>query len=749
MTLTEVRQRVTPSRSDAVDAAVATTLTVLGIIGFRTTFSGGEELLVGVPAVIAGALIGYVLAKLRVPLLVAAALATITFFVLSGPLALRHRAVGGILPSPDAIGGTADGVVNGWIRLLTTLPPAGQAGDLLAVPYLCGFAGGALAVGLALRYPKQPVCVVPPAAVLVASVLMGTKRPASLLLQGAVFAAVTIAWVTARHRRGRELNQARMAPPRLAMAAGLLVVGGLGGIVVGPRLPGGMDNERYVLRDEVEPPFDPLTEPSALIGFRNYTDQDGRAEEVLTATGLPAGARLRISSMDAYDGLVWRSTGSGSVVAGQYLRVGAEIPTDGLGVEHEVHVEIHRPHGVWVPLGGDVSNLSFEGADAARLDEEVRVSIQSDTAAVPTELDAGDRYTFTAKFVDLPDEEALRELPLDGRFRRGDGGEVPEEFVRLSGEWAGGAQSAYAEMNNIAEQLRTEGGYTDGGPEARPLSAPGHSLARLVPFIAVEHPFGNGEQFAAAFGLMAQARGIPARVVLGFVNEDGDDEVTFKGEDIRAWVEIPVDGLGWVPIDATPPEDQLPEPVVDPRTKTPNPEPQPPPPTTVPPPTSVPEELESEDPDEEEAEESGGGIPGFVVAALVGVGVPTVLVGGPIAVVLGLKSRRRRRRRRLGAPSQRLSSSFAELVDFARDAGMPLPPRSTRTEQSAMLRTAMAPALATRSDAAVFGPDEPTDAEVEQAWAELTAARSELRSTMTQSTRLRAALNLTSLRTNR
>ena len=35
--------------------------------------------------------------------------------------------------------------------------------------------------------------------------------------------------------------------------------------------------------------------------------------------------------MDAYSGTEWRATGDGSVVAGEYLRVGAEIPTEGHG----------------------------------------------------------------------------------------------------------------------------------------------------------------------------------------------------------------------------------------------------------------------------------------------------------------------------------------------------------------------------------------------------------------------------------
>ena len=54
MTIGALLERVRPHRAEAVDVAFAVVLSVLGVIGFRTTFSGGEELLVGVPAVVLG-----------------------------------------------------------------------------------------------------------------------------------------------------------------------------------------------------------------------------------------------------------------------------------------------------------------------------------------------------------------------------------------------------------------------------------------------------------------------------------------------------------------------------------------------------------------------------------------------------------------------------------------------------------------------------------------------------------------------
>jgi hypothetical protein len=745
-----LRERLRPGRADLVDAAFGCALAALGVVGFRTVFAGGEELLVGLPAVVVGAALGYVLVRLRIPLLVSVAVATIVLFLLAGPIALRDRALAGFLPSPEAVSGLADGLVNGWIRLLTTLPPAGRAGELLAIPYLCGFAGGALALALARRYPRRVFCVLPPTVVLVVSVLMGTKRPASLLLQGVVFAALTIAWVSARHHRNRTVDHVAMSRSRLAAAAGLLAVSALSGVVVGPRLPGADPDERYVLREDVEPPFDPLTEPSPLASYRNYTDQDVREDEVLTVRGLPDGARLRIAAMDAYSGTEWEATGSGSVVAGEYLRVGAEIPAEGLGPEATVSVEVHQPEGVWVPLGGDVTGLDFLGPRGDVLDDEVRVSIQTDTAAVPRKLEAGDRYRFTAQFVDLPAQDVLVEAPLDPRFARGEGDEdVPTEFVSRAADWVGNQPTAYAEVLAIAKGLQTDGAYTDGGPDANPVSPPGHSLRRLLDFITIEQPFGNGEQFAAAQGLMAQARGIPVRVVMGFVNEEGGDEVTFHGEDIEAWIEVPVAGYGWVAVDGTPPEDQLPDPMKQPRSKTENPEPQPPPPTTIAPPTSVPEDLEPEEPEEEDEDDGAGGIPGWLVGLGVALAVPAVMLGVPAAGVVLAKRRRRERRRTTGTSSQRVAGSFDELVDLTRDLGRPVPPRATRRELSTVVEAAGAVALATRADDAVFGAADPTDADVDAAWDELASTRATLLDDLDRWGRVRTAVSPTSLRRRR
>ena len=208
--------------------------------------------------------------------------------------------------------------------------------------------------------------------------------------------------------------------------------------------------------------------------------------------------------------------------------------------------------------------------------------------------------------------------------------------------------------------------------------------------------------------------------------------------------------MGWVPVSATPTDRIPPEPLVKPRSPQENPEPQPPPPTTTPPANTIPDELDSEPEDEQQDDEdSSGGFAGFLLAVAGIVGVPLLVLGGPAALVLALKARRRKRRRTQGTPSQRVSGSFAELVDYARDTGAPAPATATRNELSVLVGTSAAVSLAGRADGAVFDSGEPSDEQVDAAWEEFLTARSELREDMSRFDRVRAAVNLTSLRGRR
>ena len=330
---------------------------------------------------------------------------------------------------------------------------------------------------------------------------------------------------------------------------------------------------------------------------------------------------------------------------------------------------------------------------------------------------------------------------------------MPPEFVSRAADWAADQPTAYARdaghRRGAADRgrlHRRRPGREPGEPARATTSAgcstSSHVGAALRQRRAVRRrpgAPGAGPRRAGAgrHGLRQRGR--------------ASDEVTFHGEDIEAWIEVPVDGYGWVAVDGTPPEDQLPDPLKQPRSKTENPEPQPPPPTTVPPPTSIPDELDPDQPERRTTTTPAARLPGGSSPSVPRSAVP--------AVLLGIPARRHRRAssgagatsgaapgapRRSGSPAPSTSWSTSPATP-----GRPVPPRATRRELSVLVGApGAAPARDPGRHRRVRPRTSPTDAEVDAAWEELDATRSSLSSPRwTAGTGFRTAVSPTSLRT--
>ena len=109
---------------------------------------------------------------------------------------------------------------------------------------------------------------------------------------------------------------------------------------------------------------------------------------------------------------------------------------------------------------------------------------------------------------------------------------------------------------------------------------------------------------------------------------------------------------------------------------------------------------------------------------------------------------RRRKRKDAANPADRISGGWDELVDRASDYGTRVPPGATRAEDAALMATAMAdPAvttLAVRADGQVFGPAEPSPAEVDEFWRQVDEIVAGLGERASVWRRLRARLSLRS-----
>ena len=99
-------------------------------------------------------------------------------------------------------------------------------------------------------------------------------------------------------------------------------------------------------------------------------------------------------------------------------------------------------------------------------------------------------------------------------------------------------------IERIAGFIRTSGEY-DVETEAYP------SADYAVFFLTQAHR-GYCVHFATAATALYRALGIPARITEGFlVQGEKDHYVDVMGQDAHAWVEVYLDGLGWIPVEVT------------------------------------------------------------------------------------------------------------------------------------------------------------------------------------------------------
>jgi hypothetical protein len=746
------------SRDQLVDLVALLLLSLAALAGLATTYTGAGFLVVGGVGVLLGVLIAHVTTALRWPVISAAVIAMLVFYLLGGPLCLRSDGASALAPGPSTVRALTYQVLFGWKDLLTTLPPVDGSSPLLVLPWMLGLLAGVLGGVLALRTRPAALPLLAPVLLLVTVILLGVGQPQSLLLQGAGFAVLALGWLSIRARRATEPVKGQSGRvSRLVLGAGLL---GLAGGCAVPAAHLAFDDDagdRVVLRTYVEPPFDIGQYPSPLSAFRRYVkDPDAASESgstnvydkaMFTVTGAPAGARLRIAALDSYDGVVWGA--ANDAIPGSstdtFQRVSSTIanPVEGSPVDATVTID-EGYTGVWLPTFGALQSMDFETGDTTAKAESFRYNLASATAVVPSGMNPGDIYAFHAV---LPDDTVTADDASSGIVTAAydAGGFLDTQAT----QWTAGESDPMKRVFAAADHLRIEGKYSDGVTESEKIYHAGHNIQRLLDeFVNYPIMAGDDEQYAAVMALLANRIGVPARVVLGAVLPEGG---VVKGKDISAWVELQVADGSWrtLPTSAFMDDDK-------PADLPPQQEQQMsgvnvPPPAAIAPPSSVGEQTDAELHSRKGRRDSDGGLgdlPAWLRAILLYVGLPVLvllLVGCAIA---GAKAWRRRRRRSAERVSTRVIGAWRELVDHARDLGedVPMERGRTRREQAAYLSSGAARPLAERADALVFGPNPPEAADADGFWSAVDSQRASMTAQVGRRRRLAALVNLTTFR---
>lgn len=738
------RSGALPARAVAVTLAATALLLLPGVLAFGPVFGGPDGYVAAGGGVLLGLGLGAVARWRRWALASVVAAALAVYLLFGGALALRKTTIAGVIPTPDTLLRLVPLSVQAWRDLLTVTPPANAFVGPAVVPYLGGLVLALIAAWVALDDRRYLWALLPTVAFLAIGILWGLDEAPLAAALGAGYGAVALLWAVWRRLESRRISGEDLLATgpvgahgvrRLGSAAGVVALGAAAALLVSPLLGAGAD--RQVLRRTVQPPLTLQDYASPLAGYR-YLEVDAKDVTLFTVTGLPAGARLRLATMDAYDGRVY----SVADASAGFLRIGERTGGRSAGTPATLSVTVGEYAGVWLPGGGDVRGVRFAGARAERLAESLYYNPYGGTLLATAAVGQGDAYQ-----VDLVLPSAPAEMPATAQVAAASApalDRVPDVIAQTATDLVGDAAGPLEQLRALEAALR-EGYYSNG---ADGTSRAGHTAARIATMLTSPQLVGDDEQYAVAMALMARQLGIPARVVMGFYPDPdaaADGPLNVTGSMAHAWVEVPFQGLGWLSFDPTPDRDRLPQTqVLKPK---PNPKPQVLPPPD-PPVNTVEDPLDDPGAKKDDETERGDDLL-LRIATWVGVGVAAAsVVGGPFALIGTLKSRRRARRRNADVLAARFSGGWAEVVDAATDLGVRVSPVATRREAAVVLAEAHPEAealrLAAAVDAGVFGPAAPTAEAAAAVWADVDRALAAMRAQVGRWRRFRAFCSLRS-----
>src|SRR5690606_37941780 len=326
---------------------------------------------------------------------------------------------------------------------------------------------------------------------------------------------------------------------------------------------------------------------SPLASYRGWFAQGAYGTELFRVTGAGGLDRVRIATLDAYDGQAFRVS-TGDADAARFTRVPRTA-----GEEATTTITIGPGYtGVWVPLGeaGDVAPV-FTGPNAEALADGYYADAALDAGVVVTDaagggLRDGDSYRIPAT-----------EPRTNDGFAASVGGDakLDEDAYPALAAWVEQQElgRSGADLVELVDRLRARGYLSHAlrsdddaadwiaALQARAdyeftASRAGHSASRIEELFTslVEQQrragddapeplliagIGDDEQFATAAALLARSLGFESRVVVGVrLGDTGSDtgvepcaEVC-TGANVTAWAEARAASGGWVVLDATP-----------------------------------------------------------------------------------------------------------------------------------------------------------------------------------------------------
>jgi len=688
------------SRTTVSDILVLSLLSMLGIAGYETSFGDLNFLVAAIAGLVVGTLAAVAGSVWRLGAVTTVLLAMAGYLLVGTPVTMPDAVLFAVLPSLEGLTGLVIGPVYGWADIVTIGTPVEAPDYVAVVPYFAAWLVALVGTMLATRWlPRRrtalrsSVLLIGPVLLYLSGILLGTDEAYFAGVRGVAFAVIALVWLA--WRRGATVEASGEGAARLrrqkavgtaTVVAGAMAIGAVAGLALAPVSP-----DRFVLRDEVVPPFDPLEFPSPLSGFRAYT-KDLAETPLFEVTGLVPGDVIRLATMDAYTGRLWNVAGPDDVGpdGGGYGIVGETLPEPllaTLGSERRVEVQVEAYDDVWLPTVGYGEALSLVDAGTSDRAGDLRYNPSAGTAVLTSGVAEGARFELDARVQVEPETDELLDTPV-ANLAMPAVENAPDVVTAKADEYVGEATTPIEQLRAIETGLKTNGFLSHGLASDTVPSRAGHGADRIIELFTRTQMVGDEEQYASAMALMARDLGYPARVVMGFAPEVRDDaqEVEVVGGDVTAWVEVPFEGVGWVSFRPTPDQVDVPQ------EQTPKPKSEPQPQVRQPPRAEHDEEqllttVEIDDSDDDR--DRPFVLPAWVWVTVAAVGIPAALVFLPMLVVAAVKGARRRRRRS-GANDRRAAGAWEELVDRYAELGFEPPAQGTRLQSARALERQLA-----------------------------------------------------------
>ena len=641
--------------------------------------------------------VAWALRRLRAPTIVSA-VAALAAFVWFASIQFSRDAMIGPFPTPDSVTNIWHLMTEAVRRSQVDAAPVTTSAAFLA---LCSFAVWATAwladdAAIKLRHPMLAIGVTVPLYVLPGTIVEGTNRwaDAGLYLAAAL-------WVLFQDERFRLSRWGRVIGtgvpgwrPGLAARMGLVAIALA--LVATPVLPGfgappGLRGVSGGSGDRrVENPLvtikDRLSSPRVVSVF---------------AVRTRFASYMRLTALDLFNGIQWNASPQSPSLAVSGRTIATSTAATTTRVQQDV--EILALGGAWLPAAYEpvrVDRLRGVGADPA-----TRALI------APRDIGRGLEYRVTSRVPQLS-YDALDQVPFASdpslqRYVALPPGAQTEQVRAIARRVIGTAKADAAGPFRMAVALQN---YlrTFTYDEQVGLN---HSIDDVVDFLENDKR-GYCEQFATAMSVMARSLGIPARVAIGFAGGTPGatpDEIVVTSRNAHAWVEIYLQGYGWVPFEPTPRGDSVVVPSYTSRTAFPEPQAPTAEPTetTEPTPTASSTGREGIDP------EIGNDRPSAVRKSLViaGLVIGGLLLLGAVAFPIAAVARRAARGRRAHSNQERVAVRYLDFLDWCASTGVGRSSGETPLEHASRLSSGSAAAreLATMAVGAVYGPPNGVD----------------------------------------